>query len=141
MLFRAARLYNELAVARVQARAEPRFRIAHTSLFPHLDTEGRRLTELARRVGSSKQAVGPLVDDLVAWGVVERVPDPADRRAALVRLTARGGAALLDGLAVLAGIEGELRAALGAERTASLHANLLAVMDQLDAALAAPSPA
>ncbi len=34
--------------------------------------------------------MGYLVDDLEAHGYVERVPDPADRRAKIVRLTARG---------------------------------------------------
>lgn len=140
VLFRAARLYNELAILRVQAQREPRFRTAHTQLFPHLDTRGQRLTELARRSGASKQAIGPLVNDLVEWGVVERVADPTDRRAALLRLTPAGGAALLDGLRVLGGIEAELVSAMGAEEMAALHQTLLRVMDHLEVAVAtAPS--
>lgn len=132
VLFRAARLYNEAAIARVQAR-EPRLRLAHTSLFPHLSAKGVRPTELARRLGISKQAVGPLVDDLVSWGMLERAPDPTDGRANVVRLTDAGGAAILDGLAVLGEVEAELRAALGNEPIDTLHRTLLHVTDTLAA--------
>lgn len=131
VLFRAARLYNEAAIARIQAR-EPRLRTAHTLLFPHLGPAGVRPTELARRLGISKQAVGPLLDDLVAWGMVERAPDPRDGRATVVRLTAAGGSAILDGLQVLHEIEGDLRRELGDDALDALHRTLLAVTDVLE---------
>src|SRR6478609_2720864 len=49
-----------------------------------------RLTELAGYAGMTKQSVGEIVDDLVALGYVERIPDPQDRRAKLIRLTSKG---------------------------------------------------
>lgn len=52
--------------------------------------DGIRLTNLADAALMTKQSMGYLVDDLEALGYVERVPDPADRRAKLVRLTTRG---------------------------------------------------
>jgi len=70
LLLRAARLWNERAVARVQ-RDEPRFRIAHTLLFPHVDFDGTRITDLAARLGISKQAVGKLVAELEEMGTLE----------------------------------------------------------------------
>lgn len=132
VLLKAARLYNELAIARVQKERDPRIRLAHTTLFPHLSPGGIRPTDLAKRVGVSKQAVAPLVDDLLAWGMLERVEDPADGRAWLVRLTPQGGAAILDGLKILGGIEAKLRDELGSERMASLHAALSDTMDVLE---------
>src|SRR5688572_7630686 len=73
LLFRAARLLDGAAVARVRADpAAAAMRTAHTALLPHLDFTGVRLTELATRVGVSKQAVAPLIDDLEAMGTVER---------------------------------------------------------------------
>src|SRR4051812_480424 len=95
LLFKAARLFNEAAVARVAAETGVPLRVAHTQLLPHLGTQGVRATEIARRIGISKQAVGALLADLEAWGVAERVPDPADGRASLVRLTAAGQAATM----------------------------------------------
>ena len=132
VLLKAARLYNELAIARVQRERDPRIRLAHTTLFPHLSLSGIRPTDLAKRVGVSKQAVAPLVDDLLDWGMLERVDDPADGRAWLVRLTPEGGAAILDGLKILGGIEAKLRAELGDERMSALHGALSDTMDLLE---------
>lgn len=134
VLLRAARLYNELAIARVQAQREPRLRLAHTALFPHLSAAGIRQTELAKRVGVTKQAIAPLVDDLLEWGMVERVDDPTDRRAWRLRLTPAGAAAMLDGLQILGGIEAMLRAELGDAQVRELHAGLLTVSDLLESA-------
>src|SRR5438270_11986341 len=89
LLFKAARLFNERAMARVQTRV-PAARLAHTSLLPHIDLDGTRQTEIARRAGVSKQAVGQLVDELVAVGMLARAPDPDDGRAHLVRFTDAG---------------------------------------------------
>ncbi len=63
-------------------------------------------------------------------GVLERVPDPADGRARLVRFV-RGGEALLDGLGTLRELEDELAAEIGAERMGALRDALLALDDAL----------
>ena len=42
---------------------------------------GARLTELARAAGMSKQAMGTLVNQCEAWGMVRREDDAADARA------------------------------------------------------------
>src|SRR5512146_741814 len=109
LLFRAARLWNEAAMARMQRRV-PEARLAHTTLLPHIDLDGTRQTEIARRAGVSKQAVGQLVDDMVGLGMLERVADPSDGRAQLVRFTDDGIAQLLVGLDVLDEIEIDLGA-------------------------------
>jgi len=65
-------------------------RPAHFTVFQHMPPEGIRLTALADAALLAKQSMGYLVDDLEAHGYVERVPDPADRRAKVVQLTERG---------------------------------------------------
>lgn len=65
-------------------------RAAHTQVFESLDPEGTRLTTLAERAQMSHQAMGEMVDELVRHGFLERTPDPADRRARLIRPSARG---------------------------------------------------
>ncbi len=133
LLFVAARLWNEAAVARVRALGEERLRVAHTAVFPHLDIEGgTRLTELAKRMGVSKQAAGQLVDDLVAMEMVARVADPSDKRAIRVVYTKRGIEGLKHGLGVLSQMEAELAAEIGPAQMAALHQGLTALLGALD---------
>lgn len=81
-----ARLHDGLAAA-----GYPDIHPAHgNNIFQHLDTEGTRLTDLAERAQLTKQSVGDLVEYLEARGYIERVPDPVDGRAKLIRLTAKG---------------------------------------------------
>ena len=134
LLFKAARLLDEEALARVAEKpGRPRLRRSHTSLFPHIDLEGTRITDLADRLGVTKQAVSQLVDDLEELGVVERLPDPDDARARRVRFTARGRTGLLDGLAVLEAVEREYAAKIGERRMLQLRDALLAVVDAAEA--------
>lgn len=129
ILFRTSRLLNDRALALLRERSGVPIRASHTSLFPHIDLEGTRLTELARRVGVSKQAVGQLVDELEQMGVVRRVPDPDDRRAKRVCFVEDG---LLEGLAVLREVETDLAARIGPDTMHSLREGLLALLTALE---------
>lgn len=56
-----------------------------------LDQDGPlRITELAQREGVSQPGMTTLVNRLVGEGYAERLSDPGDRRAALVRITPPG---------------------------------------------------
>ena len=59
-------------------------------MLQFLDDAGTRVSVLAARAQMTKQSMAQLVAHLEAHGYVERVPDPADGRAKLVRATARG---------------------------------------------------
>src|SRR5262249_39034328 len=107
-------------------------RIAHTTLFPHITSEGVRLTEIADKLGVTKQAIGPLVDDLERGGVVERGVDPADHRAKQIRRTKRRRPALRHGLGVLAELEAELAKTVGKRRLAVLANTLEAVIRAIE---------
>jgi DNA-binding MarR family transcriptional regulator len=137
LLFKASRLANERALGRLASDpARPPVRPAHTALFPHLDFDGIRLTDLAARVGVTKQAIGQLVDDLAALGMVERTGDPADKRAKRIRFSRRGYAALMQGLGTLREIEDALGAAIGRRRMRELHETLKLVIEALETAAA-----
>lgn len=61
-----------------------------------LRTEGPlRVSELAVREAMTQPGVTMLVNRLADAGYAERVPDPTDRRASLVRITADGEAVLI----------------------------------------------
>lgn len=132
LLFRAARLLNERGIERVRARGREAASTAHTALLPHIDLEGTRVTEIARRMRISKQAVDRTVAELDRLGLVKRVPDPTDGRARLVRFTARGRRELLAGLDVLGELQREIATAVGTKRMQRLHADLIVLVDWLD---------
>ena len=135
LLFKAARLVNDRALALVRQQTGLALRPAHTNLFPHIDLEGTRLTVLAKRVGISKQAVGQLVDELVAMGGLERVPDPTDRRAKLIRFPVVDGEhGIVSGLRVLGMLEADLAAQVGPEAWAGLAEGLRAVLSVVEGA-------
>src|SRR3954453_1858068 len=132
-LFKESRLANERALARAASdQVRPPVRAAHTALFPHLDFEGIRLTDLAARVGVTKQAVGQLVDDLVALGMVERIADRTDKRAKRVRFSRRGHAALMHGIGVLRDLEETLAATIGRRRMREFHETLKLLIAALE---------
>ena len=88
-------------------------RIALLSLTRNLDVEGTRLTELARRASMSKQAMGELVDQCSELGLVDRMADPADGRARIVKFT-RAGLVWLNAFRDAVDVaEREMRAELG----------------------------
>ena len=86
---------------------------AHIHITRHLPLEGARLTELARWAGMSKQAMGDLVDQCAAWGLVQREPDPVDARARRIVFTASGLGWLAAFQAAVAQAEAEFQAAVG----------------------------
>ena len=91
-------------------------RDVHGCVFGFIDLEhGSRLTELAERSGITKQAVGEAVAELERLGYVERVADPSDGRAKIIRLTPRGLDGCLTGRRIFAEIEREWAEQLGEE--------------------------
>lgn len=102
-----------LALSNLAARAQ--VSAAHIHITRHLARGGSRLTELAERAGMSKQAMGSLVDQCEAWGLVTRGPDPLDARARRVLFTTDGLAWLEAFRRAVAQAEEEFRASVGAE--------------------------
>ena len=131
LLFKSARLLNDYAIAQMVELGYGGIRVTHTKLFPHIDLEGTRLSVLAERVGVSKQAIGQWVSELEDMGVVERVPDPDDGRAKLVRF-ARDGESLIAGLEALISIEAEFAALLGEERWRELGDTLATLLVEIE---------
>lgn len=126
-LFRAARLLNEHALRTAPVAKGPRPRPAHMALFPHIDLEGTRPSELAEKLGISRQAVAQLVGDLETMGLVERRPDPEDGRARRVVFTEAGRRGMIDGLAHLRAVEAEVAAELDRDTMAKLRAAIPAL--------------
>ena len=82
----------------------------------------------------TKQSMAYLVDALAASGYVIVAPDPDDRRAKRVRLTARGEAVWDALLALSAAAEADLAAQIGAAKMATLRS----LLSELGAAIPPP---
>jgi DNA-binding MarR family transcriptional regulator len=93
---------------------------------------GTRLTELAEAAQVTKQTASVIVDQLERRGYVERKPDASDARAKLVHVAARGEAARPIADAVIARIEAEWEAHLGARRWATLRDSLARLREITD---------
>jgi DNA-binding MarR family transcriptional regulator len=106
---------------RLAEQGHPDVRPAHGNVFQFVDREGTRVSELAARARMTKQSMGELVAHLEAGGYVERVPDPTDRRARLVRLTPRGWEAYPIAREAIADVEAGWTARLGAAKMGRLR--------------------
>ena len=100
-----------LALANLAARDQ--VGAAHIHITRHLAVGGSRLTDLAASAGMSKQAMGDLVTQCEAWGLVTREADAYDKRAKKVVFTASGLMWLGAFERAVAQAEGEFRAAVG----------------------------
>ena len=100
-----------LALSHLAARGQ--VGAAHIHITRHLGLHGSRLTELAHQAGMSKQAMGDLVDQCVAWDLVRREPDPLDARARRIVFTPTGLLWLEAFRVAVAQAEAEFRAQVG----------------------------
>ena len=100
-------------------------RPSHGNVMEQLELEdGLRLTDLATRAGITPQSMGELVDDLEVKGYVERLPDPADRRAKRIYLTDRGRKNARIAKRATADVENYLAELLGQQRYHLLRGTL-----------------
>ena len=113
--------FSEELYERVQAAGLKDIRPGHGCVFSNVQPEGSRLTELAERACMTKQTVGEVASDLEGLGYVERVPDPADGRAKIIRLTQRGREAQLIGRDLVDGLERDWGERYGEENVAALR--------------------
>ena len=102
-----------LALANLAARDQ--ISAAHIHITRHLALQGSRLTELAQAAGMTKQAMGNLVNQCEAWGLVTREDDPLDARAKRVVFTESGLAWLQAFRTAVQQAEREFREAVGPE--------------------------
>ncbi len=110
--------------ARLGALGYDEIRPSHGCVFGNMRPHGVRLTDIAERSRITKQSVGEIVTDLEELGYVERIPDPEDKRAKLVRLTPRGREVQDAALTTFAEIEAEWGERIGKKKVADLRRTL-----------------
>lgn len=106
--------------------------VAQARIAQRIADEGSRLTDLAERAQVTKQTASLLVAALEQRGLVERVPDPSDGRARLIRFTPRGRSAALRAMEVVMGVEREWTEHLGPELAGQLREGLTKLREVTD---------
>lgn len=106
--------------------------VAQARLAQRIADGGSRLTDLAESAQVTKQTASLLVAALEREGLVERVPDPGDGRARLIRFTDRGRAASQRAMEVVMGVEREWTEHLGPELAGQLREGLLRLREITD---------
>jgi DNA-binding MarR family transcriptional regulator len=122
---------TELLHQRFAERGHPEIRPPHGNVMQFLDDSGTRVSVLAERAQITKQSMAELVAHLERLGYVERVPDPSDRRAKLVRATPKGKQLYAIAREVVAEIEAEWTQRLGKTKMRQLRALLEELNDGL----------
>lgn len=122
----------------VVARGFTDYRATYAPVFQWCRPEGSRLTELAERAGVTKQSMGEIIDALEQRGYVERVPDPTDGRAILIRRTERGWEINRLAREVVDQVQQEWVQVLGPERFTALLEGLRQLGRALDASVGTP---
>jgi DNA-binding MarR family transcriptional regulator len=89
LLFVSYRALERRAYDAAVAAGATDLSVAQARVLQRVGPHGTRVGDLAEQALVTKQTVGYLVEQLERTGYVERVPDPSDGRARLVRLTPR----------------------------------------------------
>jgi len=123
--FLLQRAHRRLRLAHNEALRPLRLNIAHLAvlglLFERGDLSQRQLIET---MDADKSTMVYLIDELESQGLVERRPDPSDRRAYAVHLTDAGRARLVEAGAVVARVEQAFLSPLTARERAQFDALL-----------------
>ena len=120
LLFRATESMNATMANRIRERGFPAFQPSFTGTLVQIDTEGTRIGHVAERLHVSRQAASQMIAQIERHGFLERVADPRDARAVVVRHTAQGRRILSTAIEVMLGIESEYESVLGPDGFADL---------------------
>ena len=113
--------------ARLLADGEPGLRPSHHRVIAHVPQEGITVTDLAERVGMTKQGIGQFVSQLTESGHLTVERDDDDRRVRVVRRTPKGEESVRRLSELLDGLEADWANRVGTRR----YEEFRAVLDEL----------
>lgn len=121
LLLRAFSWFDASLLRTLAARGWPQLTQAQSLVMAHVPPEGTRSSELARRIGVTRQAVHQTIRELAAVGLVRLEVDATNRSAKLVGLTGKGRANVAAALSAFEDLEVALAARLGAAHARALR--------------------
>ena len=125
LLAKAAQHWNELLAAAFTREGFADVRPSYGSvLVPLFAEDDQRIGALTRHARLSKQTMTSMLAQMERDGLVERTPDPSDRRATIISLAARGRAFRPVAERVLAELATRVAAAIPASALVTTHDTL-----------------
>ena len=124
LLFVANRALEQRAFDALVAHGITDITLSQARVAARIAPDGSRVSDLAAQARVTKQSAAFLVEQLEASGYVERVPDPTDGRARLVRLTSRAHQVIRVANAEVERVLAEWADHVGDERLSQLHETL-----------------
>ena len=94
---------------------------AQSLVFVNISEGVTRPSEIAARVGVTRQAIHQTINEMVELGYLQLQPDPTDRRAKVVVYTEKGEQVGGAAVAALREIENSLSSRIGTERVTALR--------------------
>lgn len=130
LLTEAKRWFDDALLASMRAAGERPVTVGQAAVFAALDEEGTTVSELARRMGVTRQTAHQAVHALIGMGLLEQAPDPASARSRLIRPTPEGARVHRRAQGALGVIEGVLAERIGADAVGALRAALTVPMGE-----------
>ncbi|MFF3501952.1 MarR family winged helix-turn-helix transcriptional regulator [Streptomyces sp. NPDC003247] len=124
LLGEARRWLEDALLAALEAAGAEQVSSTQLQLFAALDERGTTVSELARRMGVTRQTAHKTAHTLIAMGLLEQAPHPASARQVLIRRTPKGRRAHERATGVLEGLERVLAERIGERSVAELRAVL-----------------
>jgi DNA-binding MarR family transcriptional regulator len=125
LLAKASQRWNELLGAHFRQAGYQDVSPAFGSiLLPLFEVDGLQIAELGRRAGLSKQTMTTMIRLMEDRGLVERRPDPRDRRASRIFLTRRSRAFKKVAARVLDALDALVNAQIDPDQLASIRVAL-----------------
>lgn len=130
LLIESFRYFRERTRVNLHAHGFTDLNPVHAAMLRRVDEGGTNISDIAARMGVTKQAAAQLVARTAALGYVSCEPDPHDSRKKLVRCTKRGNRFLgyLEG--VVADSVRDVAAVIGAQRLHELEETLKLIAGQ-----------
>lgn len=110
----------------LQSKGWPEITRAQSLVFVNIGEGITRPSEIAAKVGVTRQAIHQTINELVDAGFVTLEPDPKDRRAKVLSYTELGAKIGLDAVQGLQRVEALLAQRIGSEAVVALRAALTA---------------
>lgn len=108
----------------LQSKGWPEITRAQSLVFVNIGEGITRPSEIAGKVGVTRQAIHQTINELIDAGFVTLQPDPSDRRAKVLSFTELGAKIGVDAIAGLQQVETVLAERIGKDAVAALRSAL-----------------